>query len=545
MKWFQWLNKIGIFLKKPAADSANAANATAPASTGALPDTPVSPQLDVNVNLLKSILGEQNDLIYRHMLLGYNKAIPACIIYIDGMVDNIILNDDIMKSLMLLNTHELAQGKTNLRDLIVKSGLHASNVKESSNIKQLVAGLLSGGVILLVESLNQAVMVDIRKYTERALEEPPSEVVVRGPREGFTEVLHTNVTMIRRRIKHPKLRFHTVNIGRLTATEVALFYIEGIASPDLVNEVKQRLQRIDIDGIIDSGYLEEFIEDYPYSPFPQILHTERPDRVAASLLEGQVAVLTDGSPFALIMPAQLASFLNSSEDNYDRYILTTGIRLLRWIAFAISLFLPSLYIAVTTFHQEMIPTRLLVSISAYRQGLPFSTLIEALMMEFIFEVLREAGVRLPRAIGQAVSIAGALVIGQSAVTAGIVSPLMVIIVAATGIASFTIPSYSLGISIRLLRFPLMLMAGTFGLFGVSIGFILLVIHTVNLRSFGVPYLSPLSPLHLGDLNDILIRTPQWNMKMRPREYGMRNPTRIAPNLKPSPEQGSNTGRRPT
>ncbi|HCF49356.1 MAG TPA: spore germination protein, partial [Syntrophomonas sp.] len=189
------------------------------------------------------------------------------------------------------------------------------------------------------------------------------------------------------------------------------------------------------------------------------------------------------------------------------------------------------------------PTRLLVSISAYRQGLPFSTLIEALMMEFIFEVLREAGVRLPRAIGQAVSIAGALVIGQSAVTAGIVSPLMVIVVAATGIASFTIPSYSLGITIRLFRFPLMLLAGAFGLFGVSIGFILLVIHTVNLRSFSVPYLSPLAPLQTKDLKDILVRAPQWKMNMRPREYGQLNPTRMAPGLKPGPQQGSNNGGR--
>jgi spore germination protein KA len=544
MKWFQWLAKKGISPNNSPAEGANANTANVPVYTGALPDTPVSLHLDENIQQLKSILGEQVDIIYRRIRLGPSPNNPACIVYIEGLVDTPVLNEDIIKSLMLFTKQgDLKAGKSSIRDDILNSVLTASNVCESCNIKQLVASVLSGEVILLVEGLNAAFLIDIKAHAERAISEPPSEVLVRGPREGFNETLKTNMTMIRRRIKHPRLRFSTMPIGRITATDVALVYIEGIAAPDLVNEVKQRLQRIDIDGVLESGYLEELIEDHPFSPFPQMHHTERPDRVAGSLLEGQVAILCDGSPFALIMPAQLASFINSPEDHYERYILSTALRHVRWISFGISLFLPSLYIAITTFHQEMIPTRLLVSISAYRQGLPFSTLIEALMMEFIFEVLREAGVRLPRAIGQAVSIAGALVIGQSAVTAGIVSPLMVIVVAATGIASFTIPSYSLGITIRLFRFPLMLLAGAFGLFGVSIGFILLVIHTVNLRSFSVPYLSPLAPLQTKDLKDILVRAPQWKMNMRPREYGQLNPTRMAPGLKPGPQQGSNNGGR--
>lgn len=542
MKWFQRLTKKPA-PRKPDLDKKGRSGSSETTSfTGDLPARPVSPCLENNLNYLKSILGEQDDIIYRHIRLGGLHNVPACIIYINGLVDSTILHDGIIKPLMLLSTQSNSvPNQSNLLGFILELALPASNVTEVTGIKKLVSGLLSGGVVLLVEGLDKAILTNIRKHPERDISEPPSEVLVRGPREGFTETLVTNISMVRRRIKHPGLRFHTTPIGRITATDVALVHIEGITSPRLVSEVKQRLERIDIDGILESGYLEELIEDNPYSPFPQMHHTERPDRVAAALLEGQVALLTDGSPNALIMPAQLASFINSPEDYYERFLLSTAIRMLRWFAFAVSLFLPSLYIAITTFHQEMVPTRLLVSISAYRQGLPFSTLFEALMMEFIFEVLREAGVRLPRAIGQAVSIAGALVIGQSAVQAGIVSPLMVIIVAATGIASFTIPSYSMGLTIRLFRFPLMLLAGSFGLFGVSIGLIMLVVHVANLRSFGVPFLAPLSPLHTRSLKDVLVRAPWWAMRQRPDEYGHANPVRQASGLKPGPSATAKKG----
>jgi len=270
--------------------------------------------------------------------------------------------------------------------------------------------------------------------------------------------------------------------------------------------------------------------------FPQIVHTERPDRVAAGLLQGRVAILTDGTPFVLLVPGEFVTFLTSPEDYYERYMLGTFIRWVRMAAFIISLVLPSLYIAITTFHSEMIPTRLLISITSYRQGLPFPTLAEALAMEFTFEILREAGVRLPRSIGQAVSIVGALVIGQSAVQAGIVSPLMVIIVAFTGIASFSFPSYNLGITIRLLRFPLMLLAGLLGLFGVMFGIIMITIHMASIRSLGVPYLASVAPVHLSDLKDVLVRAPWWAMDERPAEVSKINRRRQAPNLKPKPPQ---------
>jgi spore germination protein KA len=278
--------------------------------------------------------------------------------------------------------------------------------------------------------------------------------------------------------------------------------------------------------------LEEFIEDNPYSPFPQVLHTERSDRVAQCLLEGRVAIITDGTPIALVVPVDISDFLSSPEDNYQRYLIGSIIRLLRYAALLISFLLPSIYIAISSFHQEMIPTRLNISIAAYRQGVPLPILAEALLMEVVFELLREAGIRLPRSVGQAVSIVGALVIGQAAVQAGLVSPLVVIIVAFTGIASFASPNYNFGLSVRLIRFPLMLLAGSLGIFGILFGIIIISIHLAALRSFGQPYLSPLAPLSLNDVKQKIIRAPRWALDKRPEENSKFNRRRQVPDLKP-------------
>lgn len=503
--------------------------------TEVLKQTAVSLILKDNYDLLKKTLGQNDDIVFRSFCLGMDEGYPALIIYIENMVDKTMLNNNILKPLMFesMDSNLKPTGKS-LYEVIINSVLAVSNVVKVQKMDEVVADILAGGVILVVEGLNQAFVIDIRQHMQRSITEPENEVLVRGPREGFVEDLRSNLVLIRRHIKSPNLIFDNMKIGRITATDVSVSHIKGLASPDLVNEVKQRLQHIDIDGVLESGYLEELIEDSPYSPFPQILHTERPDRVAAALLEGRVAILTDGSPFVLIVPAEMNSFITSPEDYYERYYLGTLIIWIRLLSFAISLVLPSLYIAITTFHSEMIPTRLLISITSYRQGLPFPTLMEALMMELTFEILREAGVRLPRSIGQAVSIVGALVIGQSAVQAGIVSPLMVIIVAFTGIASFTFSSYALGIAIRILRFPLMILAGFLGLFGVMIGIIMISVHLASLRSLGIPYLSPVAPLHLRDFKDVFLRVPWWKMDERPTEVSRINRRRQVPNLKPVP-----------
>lgn len=524
--------------KKPAGSAKNGSNQSEPDRqvyrAEDLQQMAVSSRLKDNLELLKTIIGQNTDVIFRKFRLGIAEQTEAAIIYVDGMTDKALLNNSITKPLMLESRRDgfNTAGK-NLLELVKNFAVTVSEVRDAGVMEDVVNGILYGDVVLLIDGQDTALVMGLKGWDARNVAEPESEILVRGPREGFTETLRTNTSMIRRRLRSPNLIFEDFNIGRITYTGVTIAYIRGIVSPDMVVEVKRRLQRIDIGGVLESGYLEELIEDDPYSPFPQILHTERPDRVAAALLEGRVAILTDGTPFVLIVPAEFVSLMQSPEDYYERYVLGTAVRWLRFIAFAISLLLPSLYIAITTYHQEMIPTRLLISIAAAREGVPFPALVEALVMVFTFEALREAGIRLPRAVGQAVSIVGALVIGQAAVQAGVVSPLMVIVVAITGIASFMNPAFNVGVTMRLLAFPMMLLAGTLGLFGVMVGLLAILIHLAGLRSFGVPYLASLAPLHPGDLKDVLVRAPWWAMDSRPDETAKLNRRRQARGLKPS------------
>jgi spore germination protein KA len=368
------------------------------------------------------------------------------------------------------------------------------------------------------------------------VEEPQSQTVIRGPKEGFTENIRTNTALIRRKIKSPDLWIINRKIGRQTQTDVSVMYLHGIADEKIVNEILQRLDRIDTDSILESGYIEEFIQDRTFTPFPTITNTERPDAVAGAVLEGKVAILVDGTPFVLIAPITIFKLFQSSEDYYQKHDIATFLRLLRMVSFVISMLLPSLYIAITTFHQQMLPTLLLISLAAQREGVPFPALVEAFAMEITFEVLREAGVRMPRAIGSAISIVGALVLGQAAVQAGLVSAAMVIIVSFTAIASFVAPSISISNSARLLRFGFMILAATLGLFGIIAGMIAVLIHLSGLRSFGIPYLVPVAPFIPSDQKDTLIRVPWWAMKRRPRLINTQNVTRQSKNLKPSPSE---------
>jgi spore germination protein KA len=495
-----------------------------------LEQTKVSAKLQDNLQFLQNIMGLNSDVIFRSFRLSTKSGNKALVIYIESMVDKTMLQENILKPLMYDNNFA-SDPKTageSLHDLVLNSMLVAANVTITKFMSKVVTDILSGGVILMIEYLDNAFLINIRSHEQRVITEPEAEILVRGPREGFTESLQTNIVLIRRKFNSPNLIFESLNIGHLTATKISIAYLKGIAATELVNNVKQRLQKIDIDGILESGYLEEFIEDHPHSPLPQIMHTERPDRVAGNLLEGRVAIITDGTPIVLIVPMGISGFLTSPEDYYERSIIVSAIRLLRYITFAASLLLPSLYIAISTFHQEMIPSKFLISITSYGRGVPFPLLFEALLLESTLEVLREAGTRLPRSIGSAVSIVGALVIGQAAVQAGLVSPLMVIIVAGTGIASFTLPAYNLGMALRLLRFPLMVLAGSLGLFGVLFGVILITIHATSLHSFGMPYLSPLAPFQTANLKDLFTRVPWWAMDKRPAGISRLNRRRQAP-----------------
>ncbi|WP_240688908.1 spore germination protein [Ammoniphilus sp. YIM 78166] len=494
--------------------------------------------LQVNLDQLKEELGNSQDIIIREFNMAHS-MVRLAVIYMDGLTDKQMVNDFVMRSLMIDTAEQtfinLASNKSAF-DFIKENALTIGDVKVIQCWNEFTLATLSGDTVILIDGSMEAISGSTRGYESRGVSEPTSQVVIRGPKEGFSESIGTNVALVRRRIKSPSLRLETMKIGSVTQTDVAVMYIKGIANDKLVQEVKQRLDDIKIDGILDSAYIEELIQDETFSPFPTLFNTERPDTVSAQLLEGRIAILVDGTPFALIAPTTFFMYFQSSEDYYERFDISTAVRLLRYLAFLLSLLGPSIYIAAITFHQEMIPTPLLISIAGQREGIPFPAFIEVLMMEITFEILREAGVRMPRAVGQAVSIVGALVLGQAAVEAGIVSSSMVIVVALTGIASFATPAFNMAISVRLLRFMIMIFAATFGFYGIVISNMLIIAHLCSLRSFGVPYMAPLAPYIPEDQKDTLIRLPLWTLLGRPRLVSQNKRVRMQRDIQPSPPQ---------
>lgn len=460
-------------------------------------------------------MGNSTDLVIRHFtVVTKSQPHPAAIVYIDGLANPKDLLDSLLADGGKKQADLQVSGESQPLDLIASYMLKAGGLKRVFDFETFCHDVLSGDTAILVDGCAEAIAASTSEWRDRGVTEPTSQSVVRGPREGFSETLRTNTALIRRKIKDPRLWLETRQVGTVTHTDVALMYVKGIVDDKVVEEVRRRLDRIDIDAILESGYIEELIQDETYTPFPTIYNTERPDTVAGGLLEGRVAILVDGTPFVLLVPALFTHFLQTAEDYYQRADIGTLLRMLRYVCTFIALFGPASYIAITTFHQEMIPTPLLISIVAQREGIPFPAFIEAVLMEVTFEILREAGVRMPRTVGQAVSIVGALVIGQAAVEAGLVGPAMVIVVSITAISNFVIPSYNMGISIRMIRFALMMLAASFGLYGMLIGTIILVLHLCSLRSFGGPYLAPFAPFIKEDQKDNIFRLPLWTFNTR-------------------------------
>lgn len=481
--------------------------------------------------MLQMLFGTSPDVIYREMAVGPGMT-RSLLVYIDGMIDRNVLQRVVEDFLDHMADRTAPPSPRDLSGWLARGRASVPGVRTETELPQAIAGLPDGDALLFLEGSTEVVRLAVPGWESRTIGEPETEKVVRGPRDGFVEPIHINLSLIRRRIRDERLRAETITLGTVTGTRVCLLYIHGLCKPALVREARSRLSRIKTDGIIDSAYIEEFIEDTPWTVFPTIKNTERPDVVAASLLEGRFAILTDGSPFALIAPALFVDMMQAPEDHYERFPVVTVLRALRWLFAFIALLGPAFYVALTTFHHEMVPTSLLMSIMGSREGVPFPALIEALGMEIAFEALREAGIRLPRQVGQAISIVGALVVGQAAVQAGIVSPLMIIVVALTGIASFIIPRYSAAVALRLLRFPMLLLAASFGAYGITLGVCIILTHLMGLRSFGVPYYAPLGPWLPTDHQDVIYRAPRWASRRRGRAYGPLDPVRTAPGLMP-------------
>ena len=489
-------------------------------------DDPLSGDLKVNLKKIKETFANASDIVIRQFEIGSDVRIVAFIVYVDGLVDKEIVQISLMKPLMLdmhlAKTDDSFSRKSAFR-IIKERVLSISEVKEIHCFQDAVDAIISGDTVLFLDGSSTALIAGLRGWEARSITQPDTEVVVRGPREGFTETLRTSTAQLRRRIKNPNLKFESMKIGRQTKTDVVIAYIKGIVDDKIVEEVKRRLSRIDTDSILESGYIEEYIEDNPLSFLPTVGNSEKPDLVAAKMLEGRVAILTDGTPFVLTVPYLFIEAFQSTEDYYSRPYYASILRLLRFTAFFISEFAPAFYVALTTYHQEMIPPALLISMAAAKEGTPFPAFVEAMIMGVIYEILKEAGVRLPRPVGQAVSIVGALVIGESAVSAGLIGAPMVIVVAITAISAFVVSSISDTVSI--MRLLYVILAGALGLFGIMIGIAGFLTHLVSLRSFGVPYLSPLAPTTMQDMKDVFVRAPWWTMFTRPRVIGWKNPVR--------------------
>lgn len=465
-----------------------------------------SQDLQDNLQTIQTLLHNSADLITREFSFGNHSQVQAAVIFVDGLVNKIVINESIVKPL-LFDTHLIESQVLRESDLeyVRRSLLAVGDVSEKTGFHELIASLLFGNVIFLLDGSGSFLVIDAKGWQTRGIEEPRVEQTVRGPREGFTETLRTNTSMLRRKIHNPNLVFEQMVIGKRTHTLVCLAYVKGVAPPALVEEVKRRLNLITIDDILESGYIEELIEDSPFSPFATVGNSEKPDRVAARILEGRVAILVDGTPFVLTVPSLFIEGFQAAEDYYSRPYYASFVRLTRFIGFAITLLAPGIYVALESFHPELLPTPLVITMASAVEGTPFPAVVEALLMITIFELLREGGIRLPATIGPALSIVGALIIGDAAVKAGLIGAPMVIVVSITALSSFLVVPHT--DAITLLRFGLTIMAGFLGIYGVGVGLIAILVHLCSLRSFGLSYLAPVVPLSWPQLKDAFIRAP--------------------------------------
>lgn len=510
----------------------------APRNNTAAPGSPpdgtkkLSRDLTANLRMLGDALGDSMDIVVRELLMGRTRV---AVIYINMIIDKTALRENIMRALMvdmrLVDPAPGPEGKGPAA-IVREKVLSVAAVQTTGEFDAILNGILDAGIVLLFHGDDTGLILKLPGAEIRSVEEPHTERVVRGPREGFVENLAVNISMLRRKLKSPALRLERLEVGRVTKTEVCVAYINGIVNPKIVREVKKRLRRVDIDGVLESGYLEEFIEDAPYSIFPTVGNSERPDNVAAKLLEGRVAILTDGTPFVLTVPYLFVESIQSNEDYYSRFYPGSLNRLLRLFCIIISVELPALYVAVTAFNPEVLPTPLLLTIASSREGVPLPALGEVLLVGLFFQILREAGVRLPRPVGLTVSLVGALVVGEAIVSAGLVSAPAVIVIALSGISFFVVPSQNDANLLLSLIFTLL--AGFAGFFGLFLGFMLVLTHLASLRSFGAPYLSPVAPINTADLKDTFVRAPWPLMSGRPRVTGGKNRKRSGAVFTPRP-----------
>lgn len=484
-------------------------------------DKKISTVLSKNLKNIKSALNDSTDLIEKKFSFGLNGSHKGAIFYIDGMTNVDIISETILRQLSAIKISKAQSNPKELINVVQNKILISSEVAKTSKISEVAKACLKGDAIVFVEKCNFALVANAKGGEKRSITEPLSESVVRGPREGFTENFRTNIAMVRRKIRNGNIKVEQMTVGKKTQTQVCMLFLSGVADEKVVETVRKRISNLKVESILESGYIEQYIEDSPFSPFPTVDYSEKPDVVAAKMLEGRVAIIVDGTPFVLTVPMLFIESFQTAEDYYHRPIYATFIRIFRYLAYFFTVFGPAIYIALTNFHQELIPTTLLLSIIKSKEGTPFPLFIEALIMVLAFEFLREAGIRLPRSVGQAISIVGALIMGEAAVSAGIVGAPIVIVIAFTAVCGFMLPIQNNSSS--LLRIIMMILAAFVGWYGIAMGFLAMITYLASLESFGVPYFDSFSNKY--DVKDTVIRLPLWANLRRPTNLSGKDKTR--------------------
>ena len=460
---------------------------------------------------LRETFAGAQDIVEKKIALGPDGERTSVIFYTVGLADKHFVNEQIVSTLLHHGAAIAAKGEA--REALL---LFPGRAVPLTSHQQAVDGVLAGSTVLLFDGMDGGLLIESMGVASRPPQEPDSEGVVRGPHDGFTESLEVNLGLLRRRVRDPGLQVEFLHRGARSKTTLAIVWIKGLPAPKVVDDVRSRLNQVNVDAILDSGYLEHWLKDQWWTPFPTVQNSARPDRLVAALMEGRVLIMADTSNTALVVPTVLANLFTVPEDYYYNFYVGTFLRLLRSLAFWMSLYLPSLYVALVGLHPELLPLPMMLALTDAREAIPLPIFVEALFMEMTIELLREAGLRLPKPIGQTIGIVGGIIIGDAAVNAGIVSPVMVLVVALTAVASFTIPDYQMGWSIRIIRFPMMLLTAMFGLFGIMVGSVLLLYHLVGLSCAGVPYMAPYAPIRTADLKDSgFLRLPLPYLKRRP------------------------------
>ncbi|MEV2910620.1 spore germination protein [Paenibacillus larvae] len=468
------------------------------------PDFKITTSITLNIKHLAELFEGIPEFVCKELV--FKNKNKAAIAYIDGLIDKVIINRDIIYPLLYEEWDD---------QHLFESAVSMGSVKKNGNWREIEQAILSGKTVLFLDGNSYVLVLETQGWPQRSIQEPKVEPDIKSAHQGFTETANQNIAMIRRYIPSTELKVKTCTVGKRGQVNISILYIADVVNISVLQEVEKRIKKIDVDTILNTGELEQFIEDDPYSPFPQLTMTERPDTTASHLLQGRVAIVVDRSPGVLVGPMTFTSLFQTTDDYSIRWLVSSFVRVLRFLGAIIAIFAPALYIALTSFHYEVFPLPLLLSIAESRERVPFPPLVEALIMELVLEMLREAAIRLPAPIGQTIGVVGGIIIGQAAVQAGLVSNIMVIVVAITAISSFILPNLELGSGIRLIRFPIMLVASVLGMVGIVAGVMTLVIHLLALESLGMPYGSPVSPLRFSDMKDTFIRLPVWLHKKRP------------------------------